>query len=339
MSGSSRISRLVHIAQKRAPGLDPKVCSGLGTTACTKTKTSGASHESVQTRRALSGNEETPYVSCNAAEPPQPRFRRLLACRHCPLPWREGLGKRCRRGDRLCGRQVRLNEHRACDSAATGHVGALRSKEVAYAIAGGLVGCIAITYIQWSSVGRLQTVLPWTTICDSGQAAAAASTIDRAGDTGQGRSSRGRTSLSFAIDVSGQLLDRFPGTARKNIIDVSSNGTNNDGLPVTESRRRAVTSSMQSQWSELSLALPPTFPATSGRMSSAGQDHSSSLPHHPPTIRSPFAESSFWRSAALLQGMIARPGSRSRCLFSGYLWIIRLRRRISKSCDDRRRPS
>ncbi|RWO21286.1 DUF1194 domain-containing protein [Mesorhizobium sp.] len=121
-----------------------------------------------------------------------------------------------------------------------GHVGALRSKEVAYAIAGGLVGCIAITYIQWSSVGRLQTVLPWTTICDSGQAAAAASTIDRAGDTGQGRSSRGRTSLSFAIDVSGQLLDRFPGTARKNIIDVSSNGTNNDGLPVTESRRRAV---------------------------------------------------------------------------------------------------
>jgi hypothetical protein len=121
-----------------------------------------------------------------------------------------------------------------------GHVDALRSKEVAYAIAGGLVGCIAITYIQWSSVGRLQTVLPWTTICDSGQAAAAASTIDRAGDTGQGRSSRGRTSLSFAIDVSGQLLDRFPGTARKNIIDVSSNGTNNDGLPVTESRRRAV---------------------------------------------------------------------------------------------------
>jgi hypothetical protein len=121
-----------------------------------------------------------------------------------------------------------------------GHVEALCSNEVANAIAGGLVGCIAITYIQWSSVGRLQTVLPWTTICDGGQAEAAASTIDRAGDRGQGRSSRGRTSLSFAIDVSAQLLDRFPGTARKKIIDVSSNGTNNDGLPVTESRQRTV---------------------------------------------------------------------------------------------------
>ncbi|CCV10118.1 conserved exported hypothetical protein [Mesorhizobium sp. STM 4661] len=121
-----------------------------------------------------------------------------------------------------------------------GHVEALRSKDVADAIEGGPVGCIAITYIQWSSVGRLQTILPWTTICDGEQAAAAASAIDRVGDTGRGRSYRGRTSISFAIDISSQLLDRFQGTATKKIIDVSSNGTNNDGLPVAESRLRTI---------------------------------------------------------------------------------------------------
>jgi hypothetical protein len=121
-----------------------------------------------------------------------------------------------------------------------GHVEALRSKEVMDAIAGGLLGCIAITYVQWSSVGRLQTVLSWTTICDAEQAAAAAAIIEDSGDTGVGRNPRGRTSLSFAIDIGSQLLDRFHGTAAKKIIDISSNGTNNDGLPVAESRLRTV---------------------------------------------------------------------------------------------------
>jgi hypothetical protein len=36
------------------------------------------------------------------------------------------------------------------------------------------------------------------------------------------------------------LLDRFPGEATRKVVDISSNGTNNDGIPVTQSRDKAV---------------------------------------------------------------------------------------------------
>lgn len=36
------------------------------------------------------------------------------------------------------------------------------------------------------------------------------------------------------------LLDQFPGQAVRKIIDISSNGENNDGLPVQSSRLKAV---------------------------------------------------------------------------------------------------
>jgi len=121
-----------------------------------------------------------------------------------------------------------------------GHADALRSREVNAAIAGGLVGCIATTYVEWSSVGTLRTVLPWTRLCDDTDTDAAAGEIVRRGDDGSERRGRGRTSLSFAIDASSMLLDRFPGETARKIIDISSNGTNNDGVPVTESRDRAI---------------------------------------------------------------------------------------------------
>lgn len=56
---------------------------------------------------------------------------------------------------------------------------------------------------------------------------------------GRGRG-RGRTSLSYAIEASGLLLDDFPGRAGSRIIDISANGTNNDGLPVSRVRSRVV---------------------------------------------------------------------------------------------------
>ena len=122
----------------------------------------------------------------------------------------------------------------------TGHADALRSPEVKAAIRGGLVGCIAITYIEWSSVGSIRTVLPWTRMCDGGDADMAADEIMHRADDGSERRGRGRTSLSFALEAGGFLLDRFPGEATRKIIDVSSNGTNNDGFPVAETRDRIV---------------------------------------------------------------------------------------------------
>lgn len=121
-----------------------------------------------------------------------------------------------------------------------GHAEALRSSEVNAAIVAGAIGCIAVTYVEWSSVGALRTVLPWTKVCDAAGAYAAADRILASGDDGSERRGRGRTSISFAVEVSGLLLDRFPGKAARKVIDISSNGTNNDGLPMDQSRRRTL---------------------------------------------------------------------------------------------------
>lgn len=121
-----------------------------------------------------------------------------------------------------------------------GHVEALRSREVESAIRRGSVGCIAIAYVEWSSVGRLRTVMPWKRICGRDDALEAAAFIGWHGDTGLERRGRGRTSLSYALEASSLMLDNFPGQADSKIIDISANGTNNDGLSVTEARARVV---------------------------------------------------------------------------------------------------
>jgi len=121
-----------------------------------------------------------------------------------------------------------------------GHAAALRSQEVQSAIAAGLIGCIAITYVEWSGVGNLHTVLPWTTVCDAAAATEAGDIISKQGDRAIGRRLRSRTSLSFALDASSLILDRFSGRTERKIIDISANGSNNDGLPVSESRERTL---------------------------------------------------------------------------------------------------
>jgi len=121
-----------------------------------------------------------------------------------------------------------------------GHVKALRSPEVAAAIARGARGCISITYVEWSVPGWLRTVLPWTRICTDADRQAVADEIDARGDTGLERRGRGGTAVSYALDVSSLLLDRMPGRADRKIIDISANGTNNEGLSVTSARQRVL---------------------------------------------------------------------------------------------------
>jgi len=121
-----------------------------------------------------------------------------------------------------------------------GHAEALTSPEIVRAISQNYLGCIGVAYFEWSSPGRSRTVLPWTRICGLEDAKAAASVIRKNGDTGHIRRGRGGTSVSTAIDVGSLLLDEFPGNAVKKVIDISSNGENNDGLPVQPSRENAI---------------------------------------------------------------------------------------------------
>lgn len=132
-----------------------------------------------------------------------------------------------------------IDRHTA-DLQREGHAKALLSPDVVAAITETNTGCIAITYFEWSSVGRTRIVLPWTRICSGAAADAAARVISGKGDRGYGRGAGGRTSVSAAIDVSALLLDRYPESAARKVIDISSNGENNDGLPVLASRELAV---------------------------------------------------------------------------------------------------
>lgn len=121
-----------------------------------------------------------------------------------------------------------------------GHAAALTSPEIIAAISRNYVGCIGVAYFEWSSPGHARVVLPWTSICGLEDAEAAAAVISRKGDTGFIRRGRGGTSVSSAIDIGSLLLDQFPGKAAKKVIDISSNGENNDGLPVQPSRSNAI---------------------------------------------------------------------------------------------------
>lgn len=134
-----------------------------------------------------------------------------------------------------------------------GHAAALTSPEIISAISRNYLGCISVAYFEWSSPGRARNILPWTTVCGLEDAKAAAAMISKRGDTGYSRGGRGGTSVSFAIDVGSLLLDQFPGEAARKVIDISSNGENNDGLPVQPSRQNAIAKG----YTINAIAIPP----------------------------------------------------------------------------------
>lgn len=83
-------------------------------------------------------------------------------------------------------------------------------------------------------------MLPWIKLCNRQDTEATAKAIANNGDDGLERRGQGRTSISFALDAGTMLLERVPWSATRKIIDLSANGTNNDGLPVRQSRQRAL---------------------------------------------------------------------------------------------------
>jgi len=116
-----------------------------------------------------------------------------------------------------------------------GYAEALRSDDVVDAIVGGFHGRVAITYVEWAGAGYDRTVVGWTLL--DGRAAAEAF-ADKL--TAEFDSSMRRTSISGAIDFAAGL---FPGNgfrSARQVIDISGDGPNNDGRPVTLARDKAV---------------------------------------------------------------------------------------------------
>jgi len=117
-----------------------------------------------------------------------------------------------------------------------GYAAAFRSPRVLNAIWSGLSQAIAATMMQWTGP-RLQVhVVPWMVIKDQASADAFAAAIDAAPRQLFG----GGTSISGAIDYSRLLLAQNPYRGARRVIDVSGDGSNNSGRPVTYARDDAV---------------------------------------------------------------------------------------------------
>lgn len=115
-----------------------------------------------------------------------------------------------------------------------GYIEAFRSKELHNAIAKGAIGKIAVTYFEWAGRDFRHVVKPWT-IIETPQSAIAFSEELAEAQTRRGR----RTSISGAIELSMDLLDQAPVSALRRVIDISGDGANNDGRPVTQARDEA----------------------------------------------------------------------------------------------------
>ncbi len=116
-----------------------------------------------------------------------------------------------------------------------GYVQALKSPEVKAAIAKGAVGKIALAYVEWAGLQAQFVTVPWM-IIDSAEAADAFAEKLAEAPTRRGR----RTSVSGAIDLGMRMLGEVPASPLKRVIDISGDGPNNEGRPVTEARDEAL---------------------------------------------------------------------------------------------------
>jgi hypothetical protein len=118
-----------------------------------------------------------------------------------------------------------------------GYVAALRHPDFVRAVRAGQHGRIALTYFEWAGTVREETQLPWQVIDSAETAEAFAAALENR----PVRSFRG-TSISSALVFGASLFDDNAFEGQRKVIDISGDGPNNIGLPVTTARDAAVMS-------------------------------------------------------------------------------------------------
>ncbi len=116
-----------------------------------------------------------------------------------------------------------------------GYVEALRSEQFLNALKSGPTGRIAVVYMQWASEYDQDVLVPWTVIDGPDSASAFAEQLANA----PYRRAQ-RTSISGAIDASVKLFAGNGFASARQVIDVSGDGPNNSGRPVTQARDEAL---------------------------------------------------------------------------------------------------
>jgi hypothetical protein len=117
-----------------------------------------------------------------------------------------------------------------------GYVAAFRNPRLLTAIRAGTTQSIAVTMVQWTGPTLQIQVVPWMRIGDEASMLAVADAIEKAPRQLFG----GGTSISGAIDHAMTLFPRTPLQGARRVIDVSGDGANNRGRPVTDARDDAV---------------------------------------------------------------------------------------------------
>lgn len=116
-----------------------------------------------------------------------------------------------------------------------GYAAALASAQVFDAIRSGLIGEIAVTYVEWAGAYSQKTVVPWTLIDTPQTAQDFAKVITAHFDSGMRR-----TSISGALDYAAASMDTNAFKGLRRVIDISGDGPNNNGDLVLPARARAL---------------------------------------------------------------------------------------------------
>jgi len=116
-----------------------------------------------------------------------------------------------------------------------GYAEAIVSPRLLDAIKSGLHAAIAVSFVEWAGEGEQKTVVDWTIVRDETDAANFAAKLASAP-----RSFLGRTAIGSAITYSSSLIGECACDADRRVIDVSGDGTSNQGEAVTAARDAAV---------------------------------------------------------------------------------------------------
>lgn len=116
-----------------------------------------------------------------------------------------------------------------------GYREALADPRVVAAIRSGTLGAIGLAYVEWGSADYQRLVIPWTRIDGEESARAWVAALEAAP-----RVSMNWTSISGAIEFSMRALEEAPFEGTRRVIDISGDGVNNSGAPVTLLRDLAV---------------------------------------------------------------------------------------------------
>jgi hypothetical protein len=116
-----------------------------------------------------------------------------------------------------------------------GYIAALTSRPVLDAIKNGMIGRIAVTYLEWAGVTTRHVAVDWRIIEDAASARAFVEEL-RAVPIRRAR----RTSVTSAIQFSMDRLAASPFRSLRQVIDISGDGPNNEGGSVVEARDKAL---------------------------------------------------------------------------------------------------